>query len=97
MKNIINKTGLTDLKYITITEKDRENIERFEEDMHFLERNEDKLKEKYPNKWIGILNKKVVGVNDDFDNLLLDIRSKDIDTGKAVIEFLSTGEDIWIL
>ena len=84
-------------KYMKITEKDRESLERFEEDIHFLERNEDKLKEKYPNKWIGILNKKVVGVSEDFDSLLLDLRSRDIDTGKAVIEFLSISEDIWIL
>ncbi len=65
--------------------------------MHFLERNEDKLKEKYPDKWIGILNKKVVGVSDDLQNLVNDLRSRGIDTGKAVVEFLPTSEDIWIL
>jgi len=82
---------------MTITKKDSADMKRFREDSIFIEQHEDELKEKYPNKWIAVLNRKVVNVNDDFDSLLDNLKKHDIHPGDCVIEFLSTSEEIWIL
>ena len=85
------------MKYLTITEQDKINFGRMREDRCFLEKHKDELREKYPNRWVAVLNKKIAGVNEDFDVLLEELRKKNIDTGETIIEFLSTTEDIPIL
>ncbi|CEG13697.1 hypothetical protein MSIBF_A450003 [groundwater metagenome] len=85
------------MKYLTITKEDKKAFRRMQEDEKFLEKNYDGLISEYPNKWIAILNKKIVGVNEDIDALLADMRKRGIDTSKALIEFLSTTDDVWTL
>ena len=81
---------------MTITEKDREELQRHREDLEYFEKQKDNLKRMYPNQWVAIYNKDIVEVNEDFEKLLENLRVKKIHPGHTVIEFLSTAEDIWI-
>lgn len=82
---------------MSITESDLKEMKQFREDRFFLETHKDELREKYPNQWVAIFNKKLIGRSGDLNSLINVLKKKGIPTGKVVIEFLSTTEDIMIL
>jgi len=77
------------------TKENKYDYKLYEGDILFFDKNRDKLKEKYLDKWVGVLDQKVVGVNDEVCPLLTDLENKDIDLRRVYIEHLSTSEDEW--
>jgi len=49
---------------------------RFYRDREWADKHYSELQKKYPNKWIAVLNKKVVGVSDDKGNFLEKAKQK---------------------
>jgi len=85
------------MEEMLLTGRDLEEIKQFREDRVWLEEQKDELKKKYPNQWVAILNKKVIGISSDYSSLIESLKRKNIELGKVVIEYLSTTEEIFIL
>ncbi len=85
------------MEEMLLTGRDLEEIKQFREDGVWLEERKDELKKKYPNQWVAILNKKVVGISPDYSSLIESLKRKNVELGKVVVEYLSTTEEIFIL
>ena len=75
---------------------------RLEDDPHyqdvlFLESHWDELLEQYPDKWIAILDKKVVASADDRLGLNPQLRAKGLQSSGALIREMETERKPWIL
>ncbi len=84
------------LELIMVDEQYAE-LQRFHRDTEYLESHWDELLETYPEQWVAIFNREVVAVAPDFDQLLADLKRKDVPIGKARIEHLTSEEDLLIL
>jgi len=85
------------VKTISITENDRKRMRQYRDDVLYIDKHLDELTEKYPNQWIAVHKKEIVGVDNDFDSLIKKLSSKNIPLGKTAIEYLSTSEDMMVL
>lgn len=88
-------SGVIDPPEITTQVKDE--LARFREDSQYLDRHHDRFVKQYPDQWIAIYHKKVVGVHSDFEMLLEMLRKKGVSPGEAVIELMTTEKVTWIL
>ena len=80
-----------------VTSQVKDELTRFREDSQYLDHHHDQFVRQYPDQWIAIYNKKVVGVHGDFEMLLEVLRKKGISPGNVVIELMSTEKVTWIL
>jgi hypothetical protein len=75
---------------------------RLEDDPHyqdvlFLEARLDELLERYPDKWIAILNKEVVASAEDRRGLNSQLRAKGLQSRGPLIREMETNPKPWIL
>lgn len=82
---------------LLVTEEDLKELEHYKEDVLFYEKKEEELKKKYPDQWVAIFDKEVVGIDKNLDSLIKSLEAKDISARRTFIEFLSTKEKIMIL
>lgn len=80
-----------------ISSQVKDELARFQDDSQYLDRHHDRFVKQYPDQWIAIYHKKVVGVHSDFEILLEMLRKKGISPGEAVIELMTTEKVTWIL
>jgi len=80
-----------------VTQEVLDNIEEMRVSKIWMEKRLPELKTKYPNEFVAIYKKKLVGHNPDFKTLIRDLKKKYEDIDNFIIEFI-TGEDyIFIL
>jgi hypothetical protein len=80
-----------------ITQEVLDNIEEMRESKIWMDKRLSELKTKYPNEFIAIYKKKLVGHNPDFKILIRDLKKNYKNIDNFIIEFI-TGEDyIFIL
>jgi hypothetical protein len=57
--------------------KDQElSFDRFAQDMDWIEDQYENLKEKFPEEYVAVFDREVIGHNSDFEKLLEELRSK---------------------
>jgi hypothetical protein len=78
-------------------QQQRAELERFHHDTAYLQGHWDELLHQYPEQWIAIFNRAVVGAAPEFDQLLTELQKKGIPMGKARIERMTRGDDLLIL
>ena len=66
-----------------------EHLHQFKEDTIFLESIRPELLYQYPDCWIAIYQKEVVGVASKLKDIIKQLNQKDVPRGYAVIEFLN--------
>jgi len=81
----------------TVPPEIKERLIKFREDSQFVDQHHDELVQKYPDQWPAVYNNQVDAVNDDFEALLEELRTKGISPGETVIELMSTEKVTWIL
>lgn len=57
--------------------------------LNFFSSNYNKLKEKYPDKFIAIKGKEVVSVGDNMKEIVKDLGKKGVDPSNVLIKFVS--------
>ena len=72
-------------------------LERFRRDAQYYEDQLHELVEKYPERWIAILNEQVVGTSRDYDDLLRQLQENGIALERIFIELLTRQEEVFIL
>ncbi len=60
----------------------------------FGERYEE-LRSLYPDQWVGVRNKKVVGAHEDAELLMIELKSKGVSLDNMFFDFVSTKDEIW--
>ena len=69
----------------------------FREDCEFLDAHYDELLEKYPERWVAVVDKRVVGADPDLDRLLTRLKPMGLPRNRIVTEKVTAEEEIWIL
>ena len=75
----------------------KEDLKRFTEDGHFFDTHYKELLEKYPEHWIAIFYKEVVGTDTDFDRLLVDLKSRGFPLSRMFIKQVTSRKVKWFL
>ena len=78
-------------------EERRAELQRFQQDTDYLRTHWEELLQQYPEQWVAILNREVVGVAPNFDQLLTDLQTTGVPIGRARIEHLTRDEDLLVL
>ncbi|HEY8885566.1 MAG TPA: DUF5678 domain-containing protein [Chloroflexota bacterium] len=78
-------------------QKQPAELRRFQQDTDYLRTHWDDLLERYPEQWIAIYNREVVGVAPDFDRLLGELKKCGVPIGRARIEHMTRHDDVLIL
>ena len=78
-------------------ESQQESLDRFQQDIDYYESCYEELLQQYPEQWVAILNRTVVGSDTDLDRLLSRLNSEGIPIEKALIEHVTAEEDVLIL
>ena len=73
------------------------DMKRFHEDGQFFDKHYDELLKEYPEHWIAIFHKEVVGTDTDFDRLLDDLKFKGYPLNRMVIDRVTTQAIKWFL
>jgi hypothetical protein len=68
-----------------------EQLEGFEEDMKWLNKNYDRLKKEYPEEYVAVLNQKVVDHGDDLKILVARLEEKyPKESDRIAIKYITT-------
>ena len=78
-------------------QKQPAELRRFQQDTDYLRTHWDDLLERYPEQWIAIYNREVVGVAPDFDRILGELKKCGVPIGRARIEHMTRHDDVLIL
>jgi hypothetical protein len=73
------------------------DMKRFHEDGQFFDTHYDELLKKYPELWIAVFYKEVVGTDTDFDRLLDDLKSRGFPLNRMVIDRVTAQKIKWFL
>ena len=72
-------------------------LERYREDAQYFEEHQEQLLVRYPEKWVAIHNRQVVGAAKDLRRLIAQLQRKGIPPADTYRQYLSTKEDLLIL
>lgn len=72
-------------------------LERFTQDMLYVDQHRRELLERYPERWVAVYNQQVVGVAKDPKRLVRQLERKGIPSGQVFREYLTEQEDVLIL
>ena len=78
-------------------ERREDQLARFQRDVDYFESHYEQLLREHPEQWVAIFNQAVVGTDSDFDALLEALDQAGIPIERALIERVTSQEDILIL
>ena len=75
----------------------RTELRLFREDWEFIDAHHYDLLENYPEQWVAVVDKKVVGADPDLDRLLTRLEPMGLPKNRIVSEKVTAEEEVWIL
>jgi len=80
-------------------EEELKFMKEFEEDSHWMAKHFKELQEKYAGKFVAIINKKIVGVDENAEHLVNSLKDKlsDDELSRTIIEYIPPKNLILIL
>jgi hypothetical protein len=75
----------------------QQELDRFRQDMLFLDGHRDELLRRYPERWVAVYNGEVVGAAKDPKRLIRQLERKGIPPGEVYREYLTDREELLIL
>lgn len=72
------------------------NLERYHANALWFGDHYEELKALYPDLWVGIRDKKVVGTHENPELLMIELKSKGISLETMYFHFLPTEEKVWV-
>ena len=64
-------------------------LKEFSSDMDWMDAKLDRLRKEYPNKYIAVNNRKIVGSDPNLQNLLRKLKRKKLNPGEIPVEFIA--------
>ena len=78
-------------KPIRVPTDDRKvEMRHFDEDVQFANENAREIRRLYPDHWVAVYDKQVVGADEDLDRLLDDLKALGYPPGKSLIWLMET-------
>lgn len=74
-----------------------DDMKRKRANHEWLNKHRNELRRQFPNRYVAVLDERVVGGEEDFRALLSKLRKKFPDPSLAAIEFMSKDEFVWVL
>lgn len=74
-----------------------QELERYAADIRYFDRHRTELAEQYPEQWVAVYNRRVVGAAKGLKRLLKELETRGIPKGRAFIEYANESEDLLIL
>jgi len=71
------------------TDQILEGLKDFSRDMDWIYENQDQLRKEYPNKYVAVMNLKVIDSDPDLQNLIRKLKEKGKNPGEIPIEYIS--------
>ena len=71
------------------------DLERFTADAMWFDSHYDELLAKYPNQWVGVYHKKVVGASPNGEGLIVKLSNDGMPVGRIYFNFLPTKPTLW--
>ena len=71
------------------------NLARFTADAKWFDSHYDELLAKYPDHWVGVYHKKVVGASTDGKALIVKLSNDGMPVGRIYFDFLPTKPTLW--
>ena len=80
-------------------EEELKILKEFEEDSHWMAKHFKELQEKYAGKFVAIINKKLIDVDENAENLINKLKNKlsDEELSRTIIEYIPPKNLILIL
>lgn len=72
------------------------NLERYHANALWFGDHYEELKDLYPDQWVGIRDKKVMGAHENPELLMIELKSKGISLETMYFHFLPTEEKVWV-
>ena len=72
-------------------------FDQFQRDIEYSETHREELLNQYPEQWVAVLKRKVVGHASDVYELLDELRERGIPTERVVLRHLTRQEELFIL
>ena len=79
------------------SEDKRASLEQFSADARWFDTHRKDLVAEYPDQWIGVFQRKVVGASDDIEDLVIRLQAKDLPVGSIYVDFAATKSKAWII
>jgi len=71
------------------TDQILEGLKDFSRDMDWIYENQDQLRKEYPNKYVAVMNLKVIDSDPNLQNLIRKLKEKGKNPGEIPIEYIS--------
>ena len=72
-----------------------QELQRFHQDVLYVEAHYEQLLKQYPEQWVAIFNQQVVGASPNLEQLLDELQAMGIPPGQGFVEHLTTEDVIW--
>lgn len=80
----------------TPNDETRTGLQRFHGDAEYFDAHHQEFLDRYPEQWVAVYDRQVVGADADFYTLLDELKAKGVPLEKAVIERVTREEEVWI-
>ena len=77
-----------------MTEQILKELTELETDTHFITKNMKELSQKYPKKFVAIKNKQLIAEGHNFEEVIREIKQKNIDPASVLIEYIPAPNEI---
>ena len=72
-------------------------LQQFHEDVIWFETHRKELVAQYPNHWIGVYQKEVVGADEDLEALMKRVKASGVSIRSTYFDFAATKPKIWVI
>lgn len=70
---------------------------QFRADRRYVDENREYFKQRYPDQWVGVMQRQVVAHGDSADSIVAALREAHHDIGRAVLHHAAVEESTWLL
>ena len=84
------------IKSIPDPERDA-RLQRFHEDVVWFSAHRKELAEQYPDQWVAVYCKEVVGAAEDHEDLMSHLKANHLPIGSTHIDFAATKPKVWVI
>ncbi len=71
------------------------DLERYHADALWFGERYEELRSLYPDQWVGVYNKEVVGAHEDAELLMDDLQSRNVPIENTYFKFMSSKDEVW--
>ena len=72
-------------------------LQRFHEDVVWFSAHRKELTAQYPDRWVAVYRKEVVGAHEDIEELSKHLKASHVPNGRAYVHFAAAKPKAWVI